>query len=123
MKTLLRLFLAGCAFAGASAAFAANKAPTFKVVGYYERDQPKSELVAKAASEIGTKMKDFVAVKSEEEADQVVQVLFKQDGTYRIYWDALPLARSENRQRNFEKSAFDFWTFPAESKNGEAKSR
>lgn len=91
MKTATRLFVAGLALGASCLACGANQERTYAVIGFYEGRQPKPELVNQAAVEIGQKMKDRPAVAADAEADQVVQVLFKRDGTYRIFWDALPL--------------------------------
>jgi hypothetical protein len=119
MKKLTSLLLATGVLLGASSALAAaaQKSRTYTVVGYYDRTQPKQELLTRAASEIGAKMKESVAVENQEDADQIVQVLFKADGTYRIYWDALPLAP---QRKQFEKPLMDLNIFrTAEGKSGE----
>lgn len=118
MKSLIRLLIASCALLGASASIAANN--TYTVVGYFDRNQPDPELVAKVAGEIAAKMKDLTAVRSEADADQIVQVLFKRDGTYRIYWDALPLMRNGRRYQEHDKPMIDLNVFrSAEGKSGQ----
>lgn len=91
MKTAIRLLFAGVACGATCLAFGASKARTYSVVGFFEGRKPAQKLVDKAAVEIGRKMKDCTALPADTETDQVVQVLFKRDGTYRIYWDSLPL--------------------------------
>lgn len=89
MKTLLRFLFASCVLAGA--AFAAGaKQKTYYVSGTYDRVQPKTELVAKAVAEVSAKMKDAVNIQNADEADELIQIHFKRDGTYRINWDAYP---------------------------------
>lgn len=91
MKITIRMFIVGMTLGASCLAFASDKAETYAVVGYFEGRMPAQALVDKAAKEIGEKMKGLAALPTGADADQVVQVLFKRDGTYRIYWDALPL--------------------------------
>ena len=66
------------------------KAKTYAVLGFYDGTKPGPALGEKAPKQIGAKMHETIQVKNPEEADHVIQVLFKR-GTYKIYVDALPL--------------------------------
>jgi hypothetical protein len=64
---------------------------TYAVLGFFTGAKPPPDLVEQAAREIGLKMQGAVQTANVEEADQVVQVVFRQGG-YRIYVDALPFS-------------------------------
>jgi hypothetical protein len=94
MKNFRRLILSIVVLASISPARSAEKTRTYALIGYFDGAKPRTETIAKACTEVATRMKDVAPVASEEDADQIVQVLFKRDGSYRIYWDALPLSRT-----------------------------
>lgn len=96
MKTP-RLLLCAALLLGLTAANApaadttiAPKAQTFAVRGFFDGTKPAPTLIEKAAAEIGAKMKGAVQVQNPDDADHIVQVLFKR-GTYKVYVDALPI--------------------------------
>lgn len=68
----------------------ASKPKTFAVIVFREGAKPSLELIGKAAEDISGKMKGLREVNNAEEADHIVQVLFKR-GQYKIYIDSLPL--------------------------------
>ena len=78
------------ATAAAADATTAPKAKTYAVRGFFNGTKPAPALLEKAAIEIGAKMKGAVQVQNPDDADHVVQVLFKR-GSYKVYVDALPL--------------------------------
>ncbi len=96
MKIPLLMFCAAlllgltAATASAAEATTAPKTKTYAVRGFFNGTKPAPALLEKAAVEIGAKMKGAVQVQNPDDADHVVQVLFKR-GTYKVYVDALPL--------------------------------
>lgn len=94
MKTIIRLIVAGSVFLGTCLAFGTVKPRTYAVVGYYKGRAPSTELVDLAAKEIGKKMTGAIPLTNPDDADQVVQILFQRDGKYVIYWDSLPLEKT-----------------------------
>ena len=75
---------------------AAPKAKTFAIVGFVDGPKPSPALQAQAIREIGAKMQGLTQVQNPEDADHVVQVLFKR-GAYKVYVDALPFNPSQSR--------------------------
>lgn len=84
LAALLLGFVASVHAAGSSA-----KTKTYAVLGFFDGAKPAQALVDQAAKEIGTQMTGAVQVDNLEEADHVVQVVFRRGG-YKIYVDALP---------------------------------
>lgn len=68
----------------------AAKAKTYAIVGFFDGLKPSTALLEQASRDIGEKMKGLAQVENPEDADHVVQVLFKR-GAYKVYVDALPL--------------------------------
>jgi hypothetical protein len=106
MKTIIRLIVAGSVFLTTCLVFGTVKPRTYAVVGYYKGRAPSTELVDQAAKEIGKKMTGAIPQARPEDADQVVQILFERDGRYKIYWDSLPLERS-NIANDLQRYAMD----------------
>jgi hypothetical protein len=94
MKTFL-CFL-GLTLAGVAAPATASKAKTYFVAGYFDGRQPTAELVQQAAVAVGEKMDGCVQVQDKEEADHVIEILFRH-GSYQVFVDALPLEHKGDR--------------------------
>lgn len=90
--TLLSLVVATAGFAASSSA----KAKTYFLAGFFDGRKPTPELVQQAAVAVGEKMEGCVQVQDKEEADHVVEILFRQ-GKYQIFVDALPLEHKGDR--------------------------
>ncbi|MBI3887326.1 MAG: hypothetical protein HY302_16595 [Opitutae bacterium] len=97
MKTLRPFFFAALllGWVGATGALASPPATapeprTYAVLCFVVGPKPPASLLGQARSEVDAKMAGLVEVPNPEEADHVVQVLFKR-GTFRLYVDALPL--------------------------------
>ncbi len=73
---------------------AAKKTESYTVAGFFGRQKPSAELVAKAATELGQKMAGMVQTTDPTEADHRVEILFTGD-SYKIFVDALPLVPNE----------------------------
>ncbi|MBI3887327.1 MAG: hypothetical protein HY302_16600 [Opitutae bacterium] len=101
----LLLGLSAVALAPAAPAAAQPKQKTYALIAVSaDRVRPADSVVADAFSDVAARMqaRGFARVERTEDADSVMQVLFRHDRSYKVYVDALPLPGSSLERRRVD---------------------